>query len=55
MELSQPRLMKREHARQVIGVIGHDTGHVTAGQPARGLVAFLAVLEDREPLPANRY
>ncbi len=53
MELSQPRLMKREHARQVIGVIAHQTGHVAAGQPARGLAAFLGVLEDQDLLPPN--
>lgn len=100
MELSQPWLMEREHAAQVVDMIAQETGHNAAGrvahahaamnkmgnrlitrlpfisylptqaatadqaavrllhstgQPARGLVAFLGVLEDRELLPPNRH
>ncbi len=55
MDLSQPWLMKREHAGQVSGVIAHETGHISAGQSARGLVECLGVLEDQELLPPNRH
>lgn len=47
--------MKREHAGQVIGAIAHETGHIAAVQSARGLVAFLGVLEDQDLLPPNRH
>ncbi len=47
--------MKREHAGRVIGAIAHETDHIAAVQSARGLVAFLGVLEDRDLPPPNRH
>ncbi len=55
MDLSQPWLMKLEHAAQVIAVLAHESGHNAAAQSARGLVAFLGGLGDQEPLPPNRH
>ena len=47
--------MKREHGGRVIGAIAHETGHIAAVHSARGLVAFLGVLEDRDLLHPNRH